>query len=154
MYQFDGQNRIISLNLGVVDFEVSDMYSKWKEWASIGSNAKFANAFNVVGGEPINPEGTQVISPYFFFINGWKLRPQEAPHQLTINGNLLSLDGTQPTIPTIGGFEVFVRTLLSVNSTTTSVNTNLQTLIDNQNIINENVRKASILVPATTEINS
>lgn len=156
MYTFDGQNRIISLDLGVVELEVIDMYSRWKEWVSIGENAKFSNAFSVIGGEPINTDGSQVISPYFFFINGWKLRPQEANHQLTINGNLLSLDGTQPTIPTLGGYEVFVRTILSVNSTSISTGVgslDLQPVIDNQNIINENVKKASILVPATTDTN-
>ena len=89
----------------------------------IGDNAKYPNAFNVIGGEPINTDGSQVISPYFFFINGWKLRPQEANHQLTINGNLLSLDGTNPTIATLGGYEVFVRTILSVNSTSTTIAT-------------------------------
>lgn len=125
MYQFDGQNRIISLNLGVIDFEVIDLYSRWKEWVSSSDNGKYARAFTVVGGEPISTDGSQVISPYFFFDNSWKLRPQEADHQLTINGNLLTIDGTQPTIPTLGGFNVYVRTVLSVNSTTTSVSNTL-----------------------------
>ncbi len=125
MYTFDGQNRIISLDLGTVDFEVGDLYSRWKDWVSVSDNAKYANAFNVIGGEPIDTYGSQVISPYFFFVNGWKLRPQEASHQLTINGNLLSLDGSQPTIATLGGFEVFIRTVLSVNSTTTTVSNTL-----------------------------
>lgn len=127
MYSFDGQNRIVSLDLGVVDFEVIDLYSRWKEWASTSDNAKYASAFRTVGGEPINTDGSQVVSPYFFFDNNWKLRPQENDHQLTINGNLLTVDGSQPTIPTLGGFDVYVRTVLSVNSTTTSVSTTLTT---------------------------
>lgn len=124
MFEFDGINRIISLDLGVVDFEVIDLYSRWKEWV-LDENAKFPNAFSVVGGEPINSDGSQVISPYFFFINGWKLRPQEADHNLTIDGNLLSIDGRQPTIGTLGNHSVNVRTILSVNSTTTTVDTSL-----------------------------
>lgn len=124
MYSFDGQNRIVSLDIGVLNFDVNDLYSRWKDWV-LADNAEYANAFNTIGGEPISSDGSQVISPYFFFVNGWKIRPQEADHQLTITGNLLSLDGTQPTIQTLGDFDVYVRTILSVNSTTTSVSNTL-----------------------------
>lgn len=122
MYTFDGENKLIILSEGVIEFDAKDLYSRWKEWCGSLDNAKYVQAFNAVGGEPVNPSGTQIISPYFFLINGWKIRPYEANHQLTINGNLLSLDGSNPVVKTLGNYNVFIRTLLSVNSTTTSVN--------------------------------
>jgi len=121
LYTFDGENRIISLDPGVTSFGVIDLYSKWKEWVIVADNAKYPKAFFTIGGEPINSDGSQVISPYFFLDNLWKVRPQETDHELVILGNLLTPDGAPPTVATIGGFSVYVRTVLSVNSTTTSI---------------------------------
>ena len=147
MYIFDGQNRVIILEPGVVEFSVKDLYSRWKDWVMINDNAKFSNTFSLVGGEPINQTGTQVISPYFFLINNWKLRPQESNHLLTINGNFLTLDGTNPIISTIGDFQVFVRTVLSVNSTTTSLESVINTIKNDLEIINQGLKNSSLFIP-------
>lgn len=125
MFSYDGENKIITLTLPLVDGEASfkaiDLYSDWKEWLLLGDNAKWLPAFSVTGGEPINPSGTQVISPYFFLINGWKIRPQEEEHLLVADGNLLTDNGANPFIKTLGDFNVLTRTILSVNSTTTTI---------------------------------
>ncbi len=118
MISFDGPNRVVVIDFGVVEVSAIDIYSLWKQWVTQSDNAKYLQAFSAVGGEPINSSGSQSISPYFFFVNGWRLRPHEADHQLTINGNLLTDDGSQPTVPTIGNFQVFVRAVVSSNATT------------------------------------
>jgi hypothetical protein len=44
----------------------------------------------------------------YFLLNGWKIRPYEATHVFSVNGNLYSEDGTSPFLPTIGGYNVTI----------------------------------------------
>lgn len=103
-YSFDGATKIISLTSGTTVFEVKDLYSRWKEWASTSDNAKYPPALTVVGGDTTS--GSNFIYPYFFLENGWRLRPQEASHQLLVSGALLVQGGGNPYLPTVGSYNV------------------------------------------------
>ena len=113
-YIFDGPNKLIILNDGVTQFEVVELYSRWKEWVMLSDNAKWAQAFRSVGGEPIG--GGQTIAPYIFLVNGWKVRPHEADHALTTLGNLLSDDESFPFVHTLGLHNVQIRAIVSANA--------------------------------------
>jgi hypothetical protein len=103
-YTFDGEDKIISLTAGTTDFEVKDLYSRWKDWVATSDNAKYEQAFSVVGGDPTS--GANFIYPYFFLENGWRVRPDEANHQLIVDGALLVNGGGNPYLPTLGSYNV------------------------------------------------
>ena len=103
-YTFDGQNKRIILNTGVTNLDVKDCYSRWKEWMIVGDNSKFLPAFDVVGGNPT--VGANSIASYFFIQNGWKIRPHEANHTLTVEGVLLDSVGGDPFVDPIGNYRV------------------------------------------------
>jgi hypothetical protein len=105
-YTFDGPNKLVILSLGTVAFSAVDIYSRWKDWVALG-NAQYSEAFRAIGGDPIGPG--QTVAPYIFLntLEGWKIRPQEADHELRIAGNLYSLDPAQIMfVPTVGDFAV------------------------------------------------
>jgi hypothetical protein len=109
---FDGINRLIIINYGETDINVeTDIYSNWKEWQLLEDYAKYLPALSVIGGEPIG--GGQFVAPTFFLENGWRIRPWEGSHLLTIDGNLYTREeGESPVIPTIDPWSVtttFVR---------------------------------------------
>lgn len=103
---FDGPNKLIILPTAVYTIDVKeDLYEPWKEWVLLNDNSKYLQAFSAVGGDPIG--GANIIFPYFFLINGWKIRPHEANHVLTVTGAVLTdVDGVSPFIPTIGAYNV------------------------------------------------
>jgi len=103
-YTFDGANRVIILGAGVVALNVQDLYSRWKEWAVDGENLIYAQAMRVVGGDPT--VGNNVIANYFFLMNGWRVRPQEAHHVLNVTGILLEDEGADPFVNTLGAWRV------------------------------------------------
>ena len=68
---FDGENKIIRVNDGVVQINVElDLYSEWKRWMMEDDNAKWLQAFRSAGGDPTNLEATQFSPRYFFLMNG------------------------------------------------------------------------------------
>lgn len=129
MYTFDGENRLIILDSGVTEFDSQDLYSRWKEWVILSDNAKWIQAMSPVGGEVISAGATggvsfgstQFVSAYIILINGWKIRPQEANHQLNVIGNLITDDGSDPFVDTLGSFNVRIRNQVTSNSITTVV---------------------------------
>jgi hypothetical protein len=69
---FDGENRLISLNLGVETLDVQiDLYSEWKRWAILDNNLKYLQAFRTFGGDQ-TIQG-QFAPRYFFLTNGWRI---------------------------------------------------------------------------------
>jgi hypothetical protein len=105
-YTFDGPNKLVILSLGTLAFDAVDIYSRWKEWVALG-NAQYSEAFRAIGGDPIGPG--QTVAPYIFLntLEGWKIRPHEADHELRIAGNLYSLDPAQGMfVPTVGDFTI------------------------------------------------
>jgi hypothetical protein len=107
---FDGINKLIIVSQDITDLSVAeDIYSPWKQWVIQGDNAKYLPAFRVVGGDPT--VGNNKISAYFFLLNGWKLRPFEGDHTLTISGILLVEGGGDPFVSTLGNYNVRINTV-------------------------------------------
>ena len=109
--EFRGTNKLIVVNTGITELDVQvDLYSDFKEWLKTDDNAKYKPAIRTVGGDPTT--GIKSVAPYFFLTNGWKIRPQEGDHTLTISGNLFVDEpgtyGYNLTIPTIGDYTVTV----------------------------------------------
>jgi len=114
---FDGTNKLIVVNTNITELNVQiDLYSDWKEWLKEGDNTKFLPAMRTVGGDPTT--GTKTVAPYFFLTNGWKIRPYEGNHILTIEGNLFVDEpetyGYNSCVPTVGNYNV------TINLSTTS----------------------------------
>lgn len=119
MFTFDGANKLIIVDLGVDTFSASEIYSAWKLWMTEGDNAKYVPAFsNSVGGNPLG--GGVSLGSYYFLENGWKIRPQEADHVLTLSGNLFPNPDTAGLFtPTLGNYNVQI--LMRVSSLTQQV---------------------------------
>lgn len=110
MVTFDGGNKLIICNAGTTELNIKRLYSAWKEWVVISDNSKYPVAFNVVGGE--SAVGNNIITPYFFLKNGWKIRPQEANHTLQVEGILIA-DG-DPFTDTLGVFRVGIQSIVPI----------------------------------------
>lgn len=111
---FDGPNQLIIEDSvgGDNTIEAIFIYSRWKEWIALGDNSKYLRAFTVSGGEPFLP-GLD-LGNAFFLANGWRIRPAELTHKLTIDGNMVVEGGVGSIfVPTIGAFNVQTETLLS-----------------------------------------
>lgn len=107
-YTFDGPNKLIIMN-DTADFQIKDLYSRWKEWVLEGTNSTYLPAFRVVGGDPIG--GGNSIASYYFLNNadGWRIRPYEADYELVITGNLYAEDPLTTMIdPPLGDYTVTV----------------------------------------------
>jgi hypothetical protein len=120
MITFDGPNRLIIPNgppvNGIISITAIDMYSYWKQWVQQANNAKWAEAFRVVGGDPLTTQVT--LSPYFFLLNGWRIRPYEANHTFEIDGPIVVDGGGEPVLPTLGAYNVLIRSILPMESQT------------------------------------
>lgn len=111
---FDGPNKIITeiSVAGDNEMDVVEIYSEWKEWAAASDNFKFLNAFAVVGGDPISP--VQNLGSTFFLENGWRIRPAELSHKLTLIGNIFTREeGGAVFLPTVGAYTVNTETRVS-----------------------------------------
>jgi hypothetical protein len=102
---FDGINRLIIINFGETSIDVAiDVYGDWKEWVLQNDNSKYTVAISAIGGDPIG--GGRYLGSTFFLENGWKIRPYEGNHVLTVTGNLYTRDGSSPFVPTLGTYNV------------------------------------------------
>ena len=107
-YNFDGSTKVISLTAGTTSMSVRDLYSRWKEWVATGTNARFLPAFSTVGGDPLG--GGVYVTFYAFLANGWRIRPQEASHTLTVTDGVITTDdGSDPFIATLGAYNVQIK---------------------------------------------
>lgn len=117
---FDGSQKLIIVNTGETDLDAKiDIYSAWKKWIINESGVKYLQALRTVGGDPL--VGSQTISPYFFLLNGWRLRPYEGDHRLTLSGNLFEDSGANPFVPTLGSYNVLINLVTSPQSITTTI---------------------------------
>lgn len=108
---FDGGNKLIRVNEGVTTLDVqADIYSKWKEWMVEGDNGKFLPAIRTIGGDPTVQD--KVVAPYFFLMNGWKIKPYGWTHTLNLVGNLFVDEpekyGDNIVVPPDGNYTVLV----------------------------------------------
>lgn len=113
---FDAINKLITLIQAPVNNQSTlsttiDLYSDAKEdWKTDNILNKFTFPFRVIGGD--NLGGGLTAGSYFFLRNdlGWRIKPYEADHELSIDGNLYANDPTAPLFKTTtGGFTVAVR---------------------------------------------
>lgn len=117
---YDAPNRIFILKTGVTDFDVVvDLYSDAKEdWLTNATLNKFKFPLIAIGGQSIG--GGKYISPYIMLRYGWKIRPQEADHTLTVAGNLITDDEGSPFVSVLGNYQVEIKSIVSANSLTAS----------------------------------
>lgn len=109
-YTFDGVAQRISLGTGVTSLDLRDLYSRWKEFVQTTDSAKFLPAFRTVGGDPIDEGAGVYITSYFVLLNGWRIKPQEAHHKLTVTSGVIVVDGGgDPFISTTGAYNVLVQ---------------------------------------------
>lgn len=109
----DTTNKLFIVKPGITDFDVQiDLYSDAKEhWLTDSVAIGFDFPIRAVGGDPL--PGANELGRTFFLANDWKIRPDEVGHQLNVNGNLYSEDGSNPYVPTLGNFNVFVNSTVS-----------------------------------------
>ncbi len=96
------------------DVDAIEIYSRWKDWVRSADNAKWPQAFSVVGGDDLG-SGLYVAS-YFFLTNGWRIRPREADQLLVIHGTIQVLGGGNPVVNTLGDYNVVVSMVVPVQA--------------------------------------
>jgi hypothetical protein len=122
-FDVDTSAKLFIAKAGVTSFDVKvDLYSDAKEhWIVDDTANKFNFPIRAIGGDPIG--GGRFAGDFYFLRDGWKIRPQEADHTLTIEGNLYLDDGEVGgiVVPTVGDFTVL--TTLERSNLTQTVET-------------------------------
>lgn len=90
------------------------IYVAWVDWMVLSDNAKYLPAFRSAGGDDLG--GGLFIPPYYFLLNGWRVRPLEGNQNLTITGNLFVDGGGVPVVSTLGVFQVNVNYTVPVQA--------------------------------------
>lgn len=149
LVSFDGIERIIYVNEGVTSLDVKDdIYSAWKEWVKYQDNAKYAQAFTAIGGQPIT--NILFVGTTYFLENGWRIQPWPGEYVLTIDGNIFTREpGENPMVPVSGVSVSLSRSnlvdlivaepVLSGNLAITISNTSIQDIANNvwEEVIND-----------------
>lgn len=91
-----------------------EIFVAWADWVVLSDNLKYLPAFSATGGD--NLGSGLLIPPYYFLINGWRVRPMESNHNLTITGNLFVDGGGVPVVPTLGTYQVTVNYTVPVQA--------------------------------------
>jgi len=109
---FDATNRLIIVDNGIVELDAGgDLYSEAKrQWKTDAVLNGMRLPFRTIGGDPLG--GGLTAGAYYFLQNdnGWRIRPYEGDHHLTINGNLYPEDAGQDiVVETVGAYTVLVR---------------------------------------------
>lgn len=160
---FDGSLKTITIS-SVDILDVRDLWSRWYDWWVSSDNSKYGIAMTQVGGNDIDTIAGTKIPVYIFLQNGWKIKPREANHTLSVvNGILLTSDSSDPFINTTGSYVVRINYQQPVQaiSFSTSGGTGISEqdkqdiadlIAEDLLVINNNVKKASLLIPATENI--
>ena len=150
---FDGVTRIIkepNVGSGNLTWNAErDIYSAWKRW--VKDNAQFEPAFSVEGGTPIGNTGLST-GKTLILANDWKLMAGDWDHISFVTGNLFSDDAIDVS-PNLN-FSASLKTFGSVNAQGINIPSDidisaLATKV-NQEIINNGVKKSSLLIPHNT----
>ena len=108
-FTFDATNKLIILSTGTVSIDLADLWSDWKDWLLLG-HAGAARALDTVGGEPIDASAGTMVPLFLFLLNGWKIRPYEGDHTLSVAGGTLVVSGGgDPFVSTLGDYTVRIR---------------------------------------------
>lgn len=123
---FDYATKYMLINSGETEIDVVvDLYSDAKEdWLTDATLNKFRFPFRTVGGDPT--VGTQTVEPYFFLQYGWRVKPQEADHNLVLTGNLFVDGGGNPLVPTSGEHTVLATQITTITRVSTSISGEIQ----------------------------
>ena len=106
-FTFNGATKVITLTSGTTNVSVRQLWTDWIDWFLTGDNSKYLPAFTSVGGDDIDTSAGTKIPIYSFLMNGWKLKPQESNHTLTVgDGILLVNGGGDPFLNTTGAYTV------------------------------------------------
>lgn len=106
-YSIDGPTKVITLTAGTTSVSVRDLWSRWVDWFLTGDNSKYLPAFVNVGGDDIDAGAGTKIPIYAFLMNGWKIKPQESNHTLSISDGILLVNGGgDPFNNTTGAYTV------------------------------------------------
>lgn len=108
----DPANKRIILDVAAVT--AKDIFRAWADWVVLSDNLKYPPAFSATGGDDLG-SGLS-IPPYYFLENGWRVRPMESNHNLTITGNLFVTGGGVPVVNTLGTFQVNVNYTVPVQA--------------------------------------
>lgn len=108
----DPANKRIILDSASVT--AKDIFRAWADWMLLSDNAKYLPAFSATGGDDLG-SGLS-IPPYYFLLNGWRVRPMESSHNLTITGNLFVDGGGVPVVSTLGTYQVNVNYTVPVQA--------------------------------------
>jgi len=92
----------------------TELYSRSADWLAASDNGKYGAVFRQVGGDDLG--GGLSIPPYFFLQAGWRVRPMEADHDLSVEGNLFVEGGGNPFVRTLGPYQVNVRSTVPVQA--------------------------------------
>jgi len=126
-FTYDTNNKLFILKPGVTSLDAkTEFYSAVKyDWINNAPPGEAVPDVNLmhhrfpiesIGGQPIG--GGQTISPYYNLLYGWRIRPAEENSALTIVGNIITAEGDEPFLPTLGAFNTFVTYVVSSNSIT------------------------------------
>ena len=113
---FDGANLYITLpTIGAFDAQ-TQIYSLWKEWVYIGTNAQYPVAFDTTGGDSVG--SNQEVAPYFFCRNdlGWRIKMPSADGEIIVSGNLFPRDPAQSLFEQTAGYDAFLRLEVSTKA--------------------------------------
>jgi len=106
-YVTEFTNKIIVMDTGETEYDVRGAYSHWKEQIFLADNFTYDFAFDVLGN--VVYDSPKRVPPFTALINGWKIRPDEANHTLTVSGGILYVDGGgDPFVDTLGAYTVRV----------------------------------------------
>jgi hypothetical protein len=106
----DGASKRIALDSA--NHSAAEIWSRWVDWHA--DNTQWPLAFSLVGGIALG--GGLFIPPYFFLLNGWRVRPMEANHTLILTGNLFVDGGGVPVVATLGTYQVNVQYTVPVQA--------------------------------------
>lgn len=101
---FDDTEKLVIFGVGTTTVSLNEVWSRYKDHLLAG-NAGNSVALDTLGGDSIS-QGI-IIPLYLFQKNGWKFRPQESNHTLTITGGILvGENDSDPFVSTLGAFTV------------------------------------------------
>lgn len=104
-YTFDFPNKLIVMDTGETVYDVRGAYSCWKDEVFLLDNLTEPFAFDTLG--YVEYSTGKWVPAFTELINGWKIRPDEANHTLTVEGGILyATAAADPFVDTVGAYTV------------------------------------------------
>lgn len=104
---FNGPNKLITLDTGTTSLGIQTLWSDWVRWHATSDNGKYLPAMRLLGGDTIDSANSTSVPFYVYLQNGWRIKPQEADHTLSVSGGILLVEGGgDPFIDTLGNYTV------------------------------------------------